>query len=128
MPVPTTLTYPEPFGIATAANDLQAAREFYTRLYPYPVTEGVFAGIKYLSIMKDGVTLVNVFERSEQNPIRSTIPILKVDSVEEHLRLISSLGGKVIIPGSICPCTKTSFALCADDEGNQFIIKEPSRF
>ena len=123
----TVLTYPEPFGIATVANDLHAAREFYTRLYPYPVTEGVFADIKYLSIMKDGVTLVNVFQRSEHNPIRSMIPILKVDSVEEHLRLISTLGGKVVIPESICPCTNSKFALCADDEGNQFIIKEPTR-
>ncbi len=122
--MPTTLTYPEPFGIATATNDLQAAKEFYTRLYPYPVTEGVFANIKYLSIMKDGVTLVNVSQRSEHNPIRSTIPILKVDSVEDHLRLISGLGGKVIIPPSVCPCTHTSFALCADHEGNQFLIKE----
>jgi predicted enzyme related to lactoylglutathione lyase len=125
--VATTLTHPEPFGIATAADDLEAAKEFYTSLYPYPVTEGVFADIRYLSIMKDGVCLVNVFERSEHNPIRSTIPILKVDSVEEHLRLISSLGGKVIIPESTCPCTNTSFAICADDEGNQFMIKEPIR-
>ena len=122
-----TLTHPEPFGIATAADDLEAAKEFYTRLYPYPVSEGVFADIRYLSIMKDGVALVNVFQKSEHNPIRSTIPILKVDSVEDHLRLISSLGGKVIIPESTCPCTKTSFALCADDQGNQFMIKEPIR-
>ena len=70
---------------------------------------------------------MNVFQRSEQNPIRGTIPILKVDSVDEQLRLISKLGGKVIIPASTCPCTNTSFALCADDDGNQFIIKEPTR-
>ena len=45
----------------------------------------------------------------------------------EHLRLISTMGGKVIIPESICPCANSKLALCADDEGNQFIIKEPTR-
>jgi predicted enzyme related to lactoylglutathione lyase len=120
------VSHPEPFGMATIANDLEAARAFYTTLYPYAVSEGLFAGIRYLSIVKDGVTLVNVFQRSAENPITGTIPILKVDSVAECIQLLQSLGGNVIIPESTCPCTMTSFALCADLEGNQFIIKEPT--
>jgi predicted enzyme related to lactoylglutathione lyase len=123
----TAVRHPEPFGIATITNDLNVAREFYATLYPYEVSERVFAGIRYLSIMKDGVTLVAAFERSAANPITGTIPILKVDSVGEYIGLLQSLGGSVIIPGSTCPCTTTSFALCTDKEGNQFIIKEPSR-
>jgi predicted enzyme related to lactoylglutathione lyase len=77
--------------------------------------------------MKDGVTLVAAFERSASNPISGTIPILKVDSVGEYVEILQSIGGKVLIPESTCPCTTTSFALCTDKEGNQFIIKEPSR-
>jgi predicted enzyme related to lactoylglutathione lyase len=119
--------HPEPFGMATIANDLDVARAFYTTLYPYEVMEGVFAGMKYFSVVKDGVTLVNVFQRSTVNPITGTIPILKVDSVAECIRLLQSLGGTVIIPESTCPCTMSSFALCSDREGNQFIIKESTR-
>ena len=54
-----TATHPEPFGIAALSNDLDAAKQFYTKMYPYEVVDGVFAGIKYLSIMKDGEVLVN---------------------------------------------------------------------
>ena len=123
----TAITHPEPFGIATVANDLKAAREFYTKMYPYKVVNGVFAGIEYFSIMKDRATLVTVFQRSSENPITGTIPILKVESVPEYAGFLQSLEGKVIIPASTCPCTMASFALCTDREGNQFIIKEPSR-
>jgi len=122
-----TAQHPEPFGIATVSDDLKSARQFYTKLYPYPVTEGVFAGINYLSIMKDGITLVNIFQKSAQNPIKGMIPILKVESVAEYMKTVEGLGGTVIIPESLCPCTNTSFALCADAESNQFIIKEPTR-
>ena len=122
----TALKHPEPFGIATVANDLEKAKEFYTQLYPYGVTSGVFAGIEYLSIMKDGITLVNVFQRSSGNPITGTIPILKVQSVPEYSRTVERLGGSVVIPCSTCPCTSTNFAVCADAEGNQFILKEAS--
>lgn len=122
-----TARHPEPFGIATVANDLEAAREFYTKLYPYTVTEGVFSGINYLAIMKDGITLVNVFQKLDQNPISGMIPILKVESVADYMKTVEELGGTVIIPESLCPCTNASFALCADAEGNQFMIKEPTR-
>jgi predicted enzyme related to lactoylglutathione lyase len=122
-----TAQHPEPFGIAAVSDDMEAAREFYTKLYPYPVTEGVFAGINYLSIMKDGATLVNVFQKSEQNPIKGMIPILKVESVAEYMKTVEALGGTVIIPEALCPCTNASFALCTDSESNQFMIKEPTR-
>jgi len=117
-------THPDPFGFAAVSQDLTAARQFYERLYPYKAIEGIFAGIKYISIMKDGVTLVNVFEKSAANPIHGTIPILKVDSVKQSLEALEALGGSVVIPETTCPCTDTSFAVCADPGGNQFMFKE----
>lgn len=118
--------YPETFGIATVAQDMNAARAFYTALYPYEVKEDVFAGIKFFSIMKNGSTLVSVFERSEANPISGTIPVLKVDSVSAYLTRLKDMGASVLIGESVCPCTDTKFSLCADREGNQFIVKEPT--
>ena len=119
--------HPEPFGLATVSNDLAASKRFYTAMYPYEIRDDVFAGIKFFSILKDNATLVTVFERSKENPITGSVPILKVGSVAEQLELLRSLGGNVIIPETTCPCTQTSFALCADTEGNQFIVKEPVR-
>jgi predicted enzyme related to lactoylglutathione lyase len=113
--------------MATVSSDLSAARQFYTSLYPYEVNEGVFGGIRFLSILKDQATIAVMFERSAQNPIQGSVPILKVDSVAEYCAVVERLGGRVQIPQSLCPCTETNFALCADREGNQFILKEPVR-
>lgn len=119
-----SLPYPAPLGIATVANELTAARDFYTRIYPYEVAESEFAGIPFFSILKDGIALVSVFQRTPNNPIAGTVPVLKVDHVGETLAGFESLGARVLIGESLCPCTQTNFALCADREGNQFIVKE----
>ena len=121
-----TATHPEPFGIAALSSDIEAAKRFYTTIYPYEVVDGVFAGIKYLSIMKDGEVLVNVFERSDRNPMTGMIPMLKVDSVPNEIKRIESIGGKTVIPTALCPCTNRKFAVCEDAEGNQFMVKEGS--
>lgn len=111
-------------GLASIASDLNAAKDFYTKLYPYPVEDNSFAGIRFFSIMKGGDALISVFERTEGNPITGTLAVLRVDSVHQSLPGLQQLGVDVIIPPSFCPCTQTHFALCADKEGNQFIIKE----
>jgi predicted enzyme related to lactoylglutathione lyase/heme-degrading monooxygenase HmoA len=125
--ITTGAAYPDPFGFAAVAQDLQAAKEFYQRFYPYQVIEGTFGGIRYISIMKDGATLVNVFEKSHVNPIRGTIPILKVASVTQSVRTLEESGGSVVIPAATCPCTDTTFAVCADPGGNQLMFKEAAR-
>ncbi len=119
-----TTPVPQPFGMATIAQDLNAAKAFYEGIYPFPVKEGVFAGIKFFSIMKEGNTIVSVFEKTTGNPIAGTVPVLKVDSVNAAVGQFEALGGKVIIGTSLCPCTQSNFALCADREGNQLIFKE----
>lgn len=118
--------YPDAFGISVSVEDLNKARRFYTSLYPHDhVSEGVFAGINYIGIMRDGETLVNVFQAGKNNPLDDMIPILKVDSVVSYQETVRALGGEVVIPTSSCPCTQTSFAVCVDSTGNQFMIKEP---
>jgi predicted enzyme related to lactoylglutathione lyase len=119
-----TISQLEPFGIATISGDLAAARKFYGALYAYPMVDGEFGGIPYFSLLKGPNTMVTVFEKSAGNPIQGTIPVLKVDSVPQTLERLQSLGVRAVINASICPSTQTNFALCADPEGNQFIIKE----
>jgi predicted enzyme related to lactoylglutathione lyase len=117
---------PEPFGMSVTVKDLDSAKNFYTRLYHHDgVKGGVFAGIRYLSLMRDGETCVNIFEAGADNPLQDVFPTLKVDSVPGYVEKIQSIGGKVVVPPSTCPCTETAFAIVADDQGNQLMLKEP---
>ncbi len=118
--------FPDAFGMSVTVEDMDAARRFYSDLYPHDrVSDGVFAGINYLSIMHDGETLVNIFQKGEGNPLANIIPTLKVDSVVGYEEKIKALGGSVLIPASHCPCTDAPFAVCVDVSGNQFMIKQP---
>jgi predicted enzyme related to lactoylglutathione lyase len=117
---------PDAFGLSVCVEDLEPARRFYTDLYPHDrVSEGVFAGISYIGIMREGETLVNIFQKGDGNPLAGILPILKVESVAAHSDRIAELGGSILIPASTCPCTGAPFAVCVDPAGNQFMIKEP---
>lgn len=114
------------FGFSVTVQDIEASRRFYADLYPHDlVSEGVFAGIPYIAIMRDGETLVNIFQKTDGNPLQDVFPTLKVDSVEAYQERIRQLGGAVVIPASTCPCTDAAFAICVDVSGNQFMVKEP---
>jgi predicted enzyme related to lactoylglutathione lyase len=118
--------FPDAFGMSVTVDDMEAARRFYSDLYPHDkVLDGVFAGINYISVMRDGETLVNIFQKGEGNPLASIFPTLKVDSVAAYEEKVKGLGGGVLIPSSHCPCTGTPFAVCVDTSGNQFMIKQP---
>ncbi len=117
--------YPDAFGMSVTVEDLEAARRFYSDLYPHDkVLDGVFAGINYISVMRNGETLVNIFQKGEGNPLAPIFPTLKVDSVAAYEEKIKGLGGSILILSSHCPCTKSPFAVCVDVSGNQFMIKQ----
>jgi predicted enzyme related to lactoylglutathione lyase len=118
--------FPEAFGLSVTVEDMEAARRFYTALYAHDgVLDGVFAGINYISIMREGETLVNIFEQGVGNPLAPSFPTLKVDSVADYTEKVKQLGGSVLIPANLCPCTNTPFAVCVDTSGNQFMLKQP---
>ena len=117
-----------PLGVTVSAESLEHAREFYTKMYPdyVSITEGIFGTIKYFSLIgKDGEVLVNVLRKQADNPIYGAIPMLKVDSVSDWIAKFGAMGGKVLIPQVVCPCTQTYFAVVADSQGNQMLLKEP---
>lgn len=117
---------PSPFGMSVTVDDIETTSRFYQALYAHDqVAEGVFAGIPYISIMREGETLVNIFQKGPGNPLADIFPTLKVDSVAAYARKVGELGGAVLIPECACPCTGAAFAVCTDANGNQFIIKEP---
>jgi predicted enzyme related to lactoylglutathione lyase len=114
--------------MSVTVNDVAAASRFYQNLYPHDeVSEGVFAGIPYVGIMRDGETLVNVFQKGPNNPLAEALTILKVESVPAYEQKIQALGGNVLISASTCPCTGALFAVCTDVSGQQFMVKEPRK-
>lgn len=118
--------FPDAFGLSVTVADMEAARRFYQELYPHDqVKDGVFAGINYISVMREGETLVNIFQQGAGNPLAAIFPTLKVDSVAAFEEKVKQLGGSVLIPASHCPCTDSPFAVCVDVSGNQFMIKQP---
>ena len=117
-----------PFGVTVSAESLESARKFYTDMYPdyVSITEGVFGTIKYFSLIgKDGEVIVNVLQKQADNPVHGAIPMLKVESVAEWIAKVETMGGKVVIPQMVCPCTQTYFAVMTDPQGNQMMFKEP---
>lgn len=119
---------PDAFGMSVTVDDVEPASQFYKNLYPHDhVSEGVFAGIPYIGIMRDGETLVNIFQKMPGNPLADSFPTLKVDSVAAYEQKIKELGGDVLIPANTCPCTGAQFAVCTDCAGNQFMVKESRR-
>ena len=126
--MPTPDTDAVSFGMTCAADNLEAARDFYRKVYPdyERMTDGVLGTIQYFSIVgKDGEVLVNVLQRQADNPVRTAVPMLKVNSVADFAKKLKSMGGKEVIPQMVCPCTHAYFAIWTDAWGNQVMIKEP---
>ena len=118
--------FPDAFGMSVTVEDMDAARRFYMDLYAHDhVSKGDLQGSTISASCGDGETLVNIFQKGEGNPLADVFPTLKVDSVAAYEEKIKGLGGSVVIPSNICPCTGAPFAACVDVSGNQFMIKQP---
>lgn len=117
---------PDAFGMSVNADDIEATGQFYASFYPHDkIFRSTFAGIPYVSIMRDGETLVNVFQKGPNNPLSDSLATIKVDSVPAFEEKIKASGGSVLLSSGICPCTDAPFAVCVDLNGNQFMIKQP---
>jgi predicted enzyme related to lactoylglutathione lyase len=106
-------------------NDLTTASDFYRRLAPPDhETEGVFLGIPYRALLRDGEVQVCLFQQGPSHPLAAVIPTLKVDSVTAAVEQVQALGGSVLLPEQACPCTGAPFAICVDASGHQVMVKE----
>lgn len=118
----------EAFGSCVTVDNLEAARRFYTSLYPHDhVMDGEAGGIQYLSLIRDTEVVLNIFLRTPAFRLADTFTTLKVDSVPEWQERVIEFGGKVLTTSALCPCTEAPFAICEDPLGNQFMIKESRR-
>ena len=112
------------------ADDVEKLRKFYSELFgwkiekmPGPVE---YWGIATVPVDEKGMPQrpgVNGGMMKKQNPEHKPVNYIAVESVDEYVKKIATLGGKVIVPKMEVPGIGW-WALALDPEGNQFAIMQ----
>ena len=110
------------------ADDVEKLRKFYSQLFgwkiekmPGPVE---YWGIQTVPVDEKGVPIrpgVNGGMMKKQNPEHKPVNYILVESVDEYVKKIESLDGKIVVPKMEVPGIGW-WALALDPEGNQFAI------
>jgi predicted enzyme related to lactoylglutathione lyase len=110
------------------ADDVEKLRKFYSELFgwkiermPGPVE---YWGIATVPVNEKGMPQrpgVNGGMMKRQNPEHKPVNYIAVESVDEYVKKIEALGGRVIAPKMEVPGIGW-WALALDPEGNQFAI------
>jgi len=112
------------------ADDVEKLAKFYSELFgwkikkmPGPVD---YWGIETVPVGKKGMPIrpgVNGGMMKRQNPDHKPVNYISVESVDEYVKKIEALGGKVLAPKMEVPGIGW-WALALDPEGNQFAIMQ----
>jgi len=112
------------------ADDVEKLRKFYSALFgwkiekmPGPVE---YWGIATVPVDEKGMPQrpgVNGGMMKRQNPEHKPVNYIAVESVDEYVKKIEALGGRVIVPKMEVPGIGW-WALALDPEGNQFAIMQ----
>ena len=112
------------------ADDVEKLRKFYSALFgwkiekmPGPVE---YWGIATVPVNEKGMPQrpgVNGGMMKRQNPENKPVNYIAVESVDEYVKKIEALGGRVIVPKMEVPGIGW-WALALDPEGNQFAIMQ----
>ena len=110
------------------ADDVEKLRKFYSELFgwkiekmPGPVE---YWGIATVPVDEKGMPQrpgVNGGMMKRQNPEHKPVNYIAVESVDEYVKKIEALGGRVIVPKMEVPGIGW-WALALDPEGNQFAM------
>jgi predicted enzyme related to lactoylglutathione lyase len=110
------------------ADDVEKLRKFYSQLFgwkiekmPGPVE---YWGIQTVPVDEKGMPIqsgVNGGMMKRQNPEHKPVNYILVESVDEYVKKIESLDGKIVVPKMEVPGIGW-WALALDPEGNQFAI------
>ncbi len=110
------------------ADDVEKLKKFYSNLFGWKIEKMPgpmeYWGVETVPVDKKGVPLrpgVNGGMMKKQNPQHKAVNYIAVESVDEYVKKITSLGGKVIVPKTEIPGMGW-YALALDPEGNQFGI------
>jgi predicted enzyme related to lactoylglutathione lyase len=110
------------------ADDVEKLRKFYSELFgwkiekmPGPVD---YWGISTVPVDEKGMPVrpgVNGGMMKRQNPEHKPVNYIIVESVDEYVKKIEALGGKIVVPKMEIPGIGW-WAMALDPEGNQFAI------
>jgi len=112
------------------ADDTEKIVKFYRDLFGWKIEKmpgpTEYYGVETVPVNEKGELVrpgVNGGILKKQNPDQIPVTFVQVESVDEYVKKIESLGGKVVVPKMEVPgiCW---WALALDPEGNQFAIME----
>ena len=116
------------------ADDVEKLRKFYSLLFGWKIEtmpgQVEYYGIWTVPVDEKGVPLrpgVNGGMMKKQNPEHKAVNYIQVESVDEYMKKIESLGGRIVVPKMEVPGIGW-WALALDPEGNQFAILQPLQF
>ena len=110
------------------AEDIEKMRKFYSLVFGWKIEKmpghDEYYGIWTVPVDEKGMLLrpgVNGGMMKKQNPEHKTVNYILVESVDEYVKKIESLGGKIVVPKMEVPGIGW-WASALDPEGNQFAI------
>ncbi len=110
------------------ADNVKKVSNFYSKLFGWKIVKMLgpseYWGIETIPVDSKGMPLrngVNGGLMKRQNPEHKPVNYIAVESVDEYMKKIEALGGKVIVPRMEVPGIGW-WALAVDPEGNQFAI------
>ena len=110
------------------ADDVEKLRKFYSELFGWKIEKMPgpmdYWGIATVPIDDKGMPVrpgVNGGMMKRQNPEHKPVNYIAVESVDEYVKKIEALGGKVIVPKMEVPGIGW-WAMALDPEGNQFAM------
>ena len=114
------------------ADDVEKLRKFYSSLFGWKI-ERIPGPMEYWGIATVPVNDKGMPERpgvnggmmKRQNPEHKPVNYIAVESVDEYVKKIEALGGRIIVPKMEVPGIGW-WALALDPEGNQFAILQSS--
>jgi predicted enzyme related to lactoylglutathione lyase len=110
------------------ADDVEKLRKFYGELFGWKIEKMPgpmeYWNVETVPVDEKGMPLrpgINGGMMKKQNPEHKPVNYIGVESIDEYVKKIEALGGKVIVPKTEIPGIGW-FALALDPEGNQFGI------
>ena len=110
------------------ADDVEKLRKFYGQLFGWKIEKMhgpvEYWGIQTVPVDEKGEPIrpgVNGGMMKKQNPEHKPVNYILVESVDEYVKKIESLDGKIVVPKMEVPGIGW-WALALDPEGNQFAI------
>ena len=112
------------------ADDVEKLSKFYSKLFGWKIIKmpgpTEYWGIQTVPIDHQGMLLrngVNGGIMKRQNPEHKPVNYIAVESVDEYVKKIEQLGGRIVVPKMEVPNVGW-WALALDPDGNQFAIMQ----